>query len=122
MMSVESSVQPDPFGARSNLATSKGETFAYYRLSALEDQGIASLSSLPFTIRILLENVLRNAGTEFVSNDVVERLAKWTPGALAADSSCRSCRPGWFCRISPACRRSSIWRRCARPSVVWAAM
>ena len=85
MMSVESSVQPDPFGARSNLATSKGETFAYYRLSALEDQGIASLSSLPFTIRILLENVLRNAGTEFVSNDVVERLAKWTPGALAAD-------------------------------------
>src|SRR5688572_18125976 len=85
MMSVESSLLHDTFGARSSLSTSKGDTFTYYRLAALEDQGVATLSHLPFTIRILLENVLRNAGTEFVSNEVVERLAKWTPGAAAED-------------------------------------
>ncbi|CAN5800395.1 aconitate hydratase AcnA [soil metagenome] len=85
MISVESPIQPDPFGALSNLAVSKDETYAYFRLAALEDQGVASLSHLPFTIRILLENVLRNAGSEFVNNEVVERLAKWTPSALAED-------------------------------------
>jgi aconitate hydratase len=75
----------DPFGARASLATAKGDTVAYFRLAALEAQGLASLDSLPFTIRILLENVLRNAGSEFVAPEVVERLARWTPGAAAED-------------------------------------
>jgi aconitate hydratase len=85
MMSVDSSVAHDPFGSRSSLATSRGDTYAYFRLAALEEQGIASLDHLPITIRILLENVLRHCGTEFVSSDVVERLAKWAPGAAAED-------------------------------------
>jgi aconitate hydratase len=77
--------QHDPFGARSSISTARGETATYYRLAALEDQGVASLGHLPFTIRILLENVLRNLGTEFVSRDVVERLANWQPGAAGED-------------------------------------
>ncbi|MGE3798175.1 MAG: aconitate hydratase AcnA [Thermomicrobiales bacterium] len=81
MSSAVPGVQPDPFGVRSNITTTNGETFGYYRLQQLEAQGIASLSTLPFTIRILLENVLRHAGSEFVSNDVVERLARWSPAA-----------------------------------------
>ncbi len=73
----------DPFSARSTLTTTQGETVTYYRLPALEEQGIASLVQLPYTVRILLENVLRNAGGEFVFNRDVELLAKWHPGLAA---------------------------------------
>ncbi len=85
MSNAAPGAQPDPFGVRSNITTAEGETFAYYRLQQLEAQGIASLAQLPFTIRILLENVLRHAGTEFVSNDVVERLARWSPAAAGEE-------------------------------------
>ena len=57
---------PDPFSARSTLSTPFGETVTYYRLEALEEQGLANLDTLPFTVRILLENTLRHAGGEFV--------------------------------------------------------
>src|ERR671913_310852 len=70
---------PDPFSARSSLSTPFGETVTYYRLEALEEQGLADLDTLPFTVRILLENTLRHAGGEFVDAEHVEALAKWTP-------------------------------------------
>src|SRR5215218_9796055 len=73
--------RPDPFGARSTLTTSLGTTVAYYWLAALEEQGIANIVSLPFTLRILLENALRNVGTEFVEVSDIETLARWRPGA-----------------------------------------
>ncbi len=72
-------VAPDPFGARSTLSTPFGETVTYYRLEALAEQGLANLDSLPFTVRILLENTLRHAGGEFVDSDIVKALAAWTP-------------------------------------------
>jgi len=72
-------VAPDPFGARSSLATSFGETVTYYRLEALVEQGLADLDRLPFTVRILLENALRHAGGEFVDAGVVDALAHWEP-------------------------------------------
>src|SRR3954463_12422186 len=72
-------VAPDPFGARSSLATSFGETVTYYRLEALQQQGLADLDLLPFTVRILLENALRHAGGEFVDDDLVRALAGWEP-------------------------------------------
>src|SRR5918997_1442952 len=70
---------PDPFGARSTLSTPFGETVTYYRLEALEEQGLANLDTLPFTVRILLENVLRHAGGEFVDAESVKTLARWEP-------------------------------------------
>jgi aconitate hydratase len=75
------SARPDPFGARATLTTGLGTTVAYYRLAALEERGLTNITSLPFTIRILLENVLRNLGTEFVDQSGVETLARWQPGA-----------------------------------------
>ena len=63
---------PDPFSARSTLSTPFGETVTYYRLEALEEQGLANLDTLPFTVRILLENALRYAGGEFVDAEIVE--------------------------------------------------
>src|SRR5918992_1961368 len=70
---------PDPFSARSTLSTPFGETVTYYRLQALEEQGLTDLDTLPFTVRILLENALRHAGGEFVEIDTVKALARWEP-------------------------------------------
>ena len=75
--------RPDPFGARATLTTSQGTTVAYYRLAALAEQGMAELDRLPFTVRILLENALRNAGGEFVDAGDVEALARWRPRSAA---------------------------------------
>ena len=85
MSSSESPHRHDPFGARSTLTTTQGNTVAYYRLQALEDRGITKLDRLPVTIRILLENILRNAGSEYASPDMVERLAKWSPSVNDED-------------------------------------
>jgi aconitate hydratase len=70
---------PDPFGARATLSTPFGETVTYYRLEALQEQGLADLDALPFTVRVLLENALRHAGGEFVDRDLVAALAGWRP-------------------------------------------
>ncbi|MER3438044.1 MAG: aconitate hydratase, partial [Chloroflexota bacterium] len=75
----------DPFGARATLSTSAGTTVTYYRLDALEKSGLTTLDKLPFTVRILLENVLRNAGSEFVDASHVEALARWQPEPATSD-------------------------------------
>ena len=49
----------NPFGARDTFDTGSGKA-AIYRLSKLEDAGLGKISSLPFSIRVLLEAVLRN--------------------------------------------------------------
>src|SRR5215813_7547978 len=49
----------DKFGARATLKTSSGSV-GYYRLSALQGSGTSAIERLPFTVRVLIENVLRN--------------------------------------------------------------
>ena len=50
----------DYFNARDTLKTSHGE-YTYYRLSQLETAGLTQLEKLPYSIRVLLESVLRLA-------------------------------------------------------------
>lgn len=69
----------DVFGARSTLEGAYGK-ITYYKLATLAAKGVQKLDRLPFTIRIVLENLLRNAGGELVSEDDVLSLAHWTPG------------------------------------------
>jgi aconitate hydratase len=45
----------------------------------LEEEGLVSLDSLPYSIRVLLENTLRNAGKGFVGEDDVKTVAAWSP-------------------------------------------
>lgn len=66
----------DPFGARATLQTNSG-TAIIYRLQALAAQGIGHLDRLPFSIRILLENALRNLDNYEVSEEDVVNLANW---------------------------------------------
>ena len=69
----------DSFSSRSRLK-SGNRTYEIYRLSALEKKGV-KLSRLPYSLRILLENLLRHEDSKSVTSDDIEFLAKWDPKA-----------------------------------------
>lgn len=66
----------DPFGARDTFETGQGPA-GIYRLSRLEQVGLGNVSRLPFSIRILLEAVLRNCDGYIVAEEDVRSLARW---------------------------------------------
>jgi aconitate hydratase len=57
------------------------QTFEIHRLEFLEKQGVADLAKLPFSLRILLENLLRCEDGRFVHAEDIRALAGWRPGA-----------------------------------------
>src|SRR6266568_2618882 len=57
------------------------QTFDIHRLEFLEKQGVADLAKLPFSLRILLENLLRCEDGRFVHAEDIRALANWRPGA-----------------------------------------
>jgi aconitate hydratase len=63
------------FGARASLK-SGDRTYTIHKLEALEKRGI-SLARLPFSIRVMIENVLRREDGTNVTADHVEALARW---------------------------------------------
>ena len=66
----------DPFRARTRLEGAAEPTI-YYRLAALEDAGIGHISRLPFSIKVLLEALLRQVDGFAVTEEDVVRLANW---------------------------------------------
>ncbi len=67
------------FGARSTLRVGDKE-YEIYRLAALAQHGV-NLDRLPFSLRILLENLLRTENGRTVTTDDVLALARWDPQA-----------------------------------------
>jgi aconitate hydratase len=65
-----------PFGARTKLATGSGEV-EIYGLKTLDEKVGGDVFSLPFSVRVLLESLLRNCGGKFVGEEDVESLASW---------------------------------------------
>src|SRR6476660_5268318 len=65
---------PDSFGARSELSVGD-ETFEIFRLDALQEK--FDVARLPYSLKVLLENLLRNEDGEFVTAEQIERIAKW---------------------------------------------
>src|ERR1700675_3762120 len=63
------------FGSRSTLRVA-GHDYEIYRIDALDKQGI-STKHLPFSLRILLENLLRTEDSRNVSKEEILALAKW---------------------------------------------
>src|SRR6202789_2418606 len=63
------------FGARSNFKVFNKE-YELYRIDALDKQGI-STGHLPFSLRILLENLLRTEDGRNVTKDEIRALAAW---------------------------------------------
>jgi aconitate hydratase len=64
----------DSFGARSTLAVS-GREYEVFRLDALQDR--FDVARLPYSIKVLLENVLRLEDGVSVSREDVEAIAGW---------------------------------------------
>ena len=99
------------FGAAGELRAG-GRTYEIYRLAALEKAGIAKLSQIPYSIKILLENLLRfEDGAD--RQDVRHRVRRGVGYQGRRRRRSTSARRACCCRISPACPAWSIWRRCA---------
>ena len=82
-------VHPDSFGARSQLAVGDREV-GVFRIDALQER--FDVLRLPYTLRILLENVLRNEDGVTVTQADVESVAGWV--AAAEPSQAISFTPG----------------------------
>ncbi|HVS89955.1 MAG TPA: aconitate hydratase AcnA [Candidatus Acidoferrum sp.] len=67
------------FGTRDKFNVG-AQTFEIHRLETLEKQQISNLAKLPFSLRILLENLLRCEDGRFVRADDIRTLATWAPG------------------------------------------
>ncbi|MCC6168472.1 MAG: aconitate hydratase AcnA [Caldilineaceae bacterium] len=68
----------DFFNAKDTFETGSGPA-VIYRLAALQQQGIADITRLPFSIKVLLEAALRQADGFEITRDAVETIAKWSP-------------------------------------------
>jgi aconitate hydratase len=63
----------DPYGTRAELLPG----VSYHRLGALADRGLGDVSRLPVTLKILLENSVRNSSAPSVREGDVEAIARW---------------------------------------------
>lgn len=72
-----------PYPVEKELETSYGK-LKYFSLSELENQG-HNISKLPFSIRILLENVLRNYDDFAITKENIDTLLHWKPEASDKD-------------------------------------
>src|SRR5215470_11147931 len=68
------------FGTRDKLNVG-AQSFDIHRLEVLEKKGLASLANLPFSLRILLENLLRFEDNRFVQAEDIQALANWKPNS-----------------------------------------
>ena len=64
------------FGTRTALAVGRG-TIQLYSLPALQHAGFPEIARLPYSMKILLENLLRHEDGRFVKSADIEALAKW---------------------------------------------
>jgi aconitate hydratase len=72
----------NPFNSRASLETAGGRA-TIYRLDALEKAGLGNVSKLPFSIKVLLEAVLRNCDGKLIKESDVSALAGWSAKATA---------------------------------------
>src|SRR6476469_5667657 len=54
-----------------------GKTYAYYSLPTAERNGLKGISRLPFSMKVLLENLLRNEDRRTVTKDDIKAVAEW---------------------------------------------
>jgi aconitate hydratase len=54
-----------------------GKTYAYYSLPAAEKNGLKGISRLPYSMKVLLENLLRNEDGRSVTKEDIVAFSKW---------------------------------------------
>ena len=70
----------DSFGARATIEVD-GDSIDIFRLEALSKAGLGDVRRLPYSIRVLLENLIRFEDGETVTKADIEAVAKWDPKA-----------------------------------------
>ncbi|UOQ85720.1 aconitate hydratase AcnA [Gracilibacillus salinarum] len=66
----------NPFQAKKQFDLN-GKTYNYYQLKALEEAGIGNIDRLPFSIRVLLESLIRQHDGHVIKDEHVKSLANW---------------------------------------------
>ena len=108
------------FGAAGKLKAG-GREYEIFRLAALEKAGVAKLSRIPYSIKILLENLLRFEDGTTVKKSDIEYVAKWDPQAPATEINFRPARvllqdfTGVPCVVDLAAMRDALTRMGADP-------
>jgi aconitate hydratase len=83
---------PNSFGSRSTLEAG-GRQYTIYRLDALDSVSGGKAATLPFSLKILLENLLRNEDGKFVKRADIESLASWdVKGKIEKEIAFRTAR------------------------------
>lgn len=81
------------FKARSSFKL-QDRTYYYYRLGALQEAGLVTLSQVPYTVKILLEFLLRRFDGSVVNEEHIAALAKW-----GTKTGARPSLPFWPTRV-----------------------
>src|SRR5215213_3438561 len=102
----------NPFDTRKTLTTDSGDV-EIYSLKALDEKAEGDVFSLPFSVRVLLESLLRNCGGKFVSEEDVKALASW-PKSVGREPA--------YLPVSAVVQRLTGVPADAEPSVVRIAM
>jgi aconitate hydratase len=84
------SEHPNSFGARDTLHVGN-RTYTYFRLDALSAAGL-DVRTLPFSLKVLLENLVRFEDGRSVKTSDIEAVAGWRPGAPSAEIAYRPAR------------------------------
>lgn len=109
------------FGVAAKLRAG-GSEYNYYRLATLTEKGIGNIDRLPFSIRILLENLLRCEDGRRVSPTDVEYVARGASGSNAKEISFMPARvllqdfTGVPCVVDLAAMRDALSEMGADPS------
>lgn len=74
----------DVFNSRKHFEVN-GKRYHYYNLKALEEAGAGEVTKLPYSIKVLLESVLRQLDGRVITKEHVENLAKWGTDQLSID-------------------------------------
>lgn len=85
-----------------------GKRYHYYSLKALEIAGFRNISRLPYSIKILLESVLR----QYDGKTIKKNMSMPLPGGVHRKQRILKFplnRPGFFCKISPGFLRWLTW-------------
>src|SRR5271168_3113343 len=73
------------FGTKSAFK-SGADSFELYRLAGLEKAGVGNVTRLPFSLKVLLENLLRHEDGRFVFAEDIRALAGWDPTGVGGAS------------------------------------
>lgn len=83
----------DSFKCKSTM-TVNGKEFTYYSLAKAEENGLAGISNLPFSLKVLLENLLRFEDGRSVTKENIQAVADWlnTKGSAETEIAYRPAR------------------------------